>query len=80
VQEITTVGVDFAKSVFTTKDEVAKLDGFDKAFTQADRNKDVRFFARNFARERRQAIRDQAVAWGDGNQYQHCRGTRGYLW
>ena len=39
MQEITTVGVDFAKSVFTTKDEVAKLDGFDKAFTQADRNK-----------------------------------------
>jgi len=35
VQEITTAGVDFAKSEFTTKGEVDKLDGFDKAFTQS---------------------------------------------
>jgi hypothetical protein len=32
--------LDASRLGYVTKDEVAKLDGFDKAFTQADKNKD----------------------------------------
>ena len=32
--------LDASHSGFVTREQVAKLDGFDKAFTQADKNKD----------------------------------------
>ena len=45
--------LDTAHAGFVTKEQAAKLDGFDKAFTQADKNKDGKLSMDEFK-----------IAWG----------------